>query len=406
MITEQTTIDEAEKALANFLLDIECLRPLAKYTSGVNVFDVLRITKTEIRHSNMLAWLLNSNENHGLGDQFIRGIFQCLVEGSEKLHKDIFRVLMADFRKFTIRREYNNIDLLLTSVTDKIVLCIENKIDSEEHDNQLHKYYSDITQEYSSEEWLRLFVFLSPDGREASDSDNWLVLSYSQVAEVLQHCMRENEINDDSRMILEHYLKIIRRDIVTDKELIEICNNIYTKHQKALDLIFDNKQDVSSVIYSIIVEWCKNKAASNEIIFDENDSNKSYIRFTTANLNTLYPLYNLPLSGWKNNHPAFYEFNNNNGKIRAICSVSAKNLPQSLIERTKLILKDKCLRDDWTWKTILSFKSCKSVEDGHIIEKERIHKFLDTVLSQIKDFEIEKMSELGLINPIQSDKHN
>ena len=64
------------KALKDFLLDIECLDPLAEWTSKFNLFDILRITKTEIRHRNVLSWLLNPNENHGLSDSIIRGFIQ------------------------------------------------------------------------------------------------------------------------------------------------------------------------------------------------------------------------------------------------------------------------------------------------------------------------------------------
>ena len=68
-------VEEADgaKALKEFLLDIECLEPLAEWTSKFNLFDILKITRTEIRHSNMLSWLLNPSENHGLGDSIIRG---------------------------------------------------------------------------------------------------------------------------------------------------------------------------------------------------------------------------------------------------------------------------------------------------------------------------------------------
>lgn len=48
--------------------------------SRFNIFDVLKIFRTEIRHSNMLAWLLNPNENHGFSDTFIRGVIQRIVD--------------------------------------------------------------------------------------------------------------------------------------------------------------------------------------------------------------------------------------------------------------------------------------------------------------------------------------
>ena len=44
-----------------------------------NLFEILRITRTEIRHSNFLSWLLDPKGSHGLGDifltRFVRKIF-------------------------------------------------------------------------------------------------------------------------------------------------------------------------------------------------------------------------------------------------------------------------------------------------------------------------------------------
>lgn len=56
-----------KEALQNLLLDIQCLDRLSKWSNRFNLFDVLKISGTEIRHSNVLAWLLDPNENHGLG---------------------------------------------------------------------------------------------------------------------------------------------------------------------------------------------------------------------------------------------------------------------------------------------------------------------------------------------------
>ena len=54
---DQDIYNENEQALKEFLLDISCLDQLAEWSDSFNLFDVLKITRVEIRHSNMLAWL-------------------------------------------------------------------------------------------------------------------------------------------------------------------------------------------------------------------------------------------------------------------------------------------------------------------------------------------------------------
>lgn len=55
-----------EQALQDFLLDIDCLKELSPWSEKFNMFDVLKISRTEIRHSNMLAWIMDPNENMGM----------------------------------------------------------------------------------------------------------------------------------------------------------------------------------------------------------------------------------------------------------------------------------------------------------------------------------------------------
>ena len=67
-------------ALKDFLLDISCLNALDNWKDEVNIFDVLKVTNTEIRHSNILAWLLDPNENHGIGDSFLKEFITKIVQ--------------------------------------------------------------------------------------------------------------------------------------------------------------------------------------------------------------------------------------------------------------------------------------------------------------------------------------
>ena len=48
-----------------------------------NTFDVLQYANYEIRHSNVLAWLLQPAETHGIGDRFLKW-FVCHVNAGIK----------------------------------------------------------------------------------------------------------------------------------------------------------------------------------------------------------------------------------------------------------------------------------------------------------------------------------
>lgn len=65
-----------EESIAELLVYLEkqSETDFSQWLTGVNIFEVLGITSTEIRHSRILAWLLDPRENHQLKDKFLKKI--------------------------------------------------------------------------------------------------------------------------------------------------------------------------------------------------------------------------------------------------------------------------------------------------------------------------------------------
>jgi hypothetical protein len=60
------------EVLERFVVDNDDLSELEIRIGRFNIFDALSIARTEIRHSNFLAWLLDPSESHGQGPLFLR----------------------------------------------------------------------------------------------------------------------------------------------------------------------------------------------------------------------------------------------------------------------------------------------------------------------------------------------
>ena len=275
-----------EEALKNFLLDIDCLNELLPWTGKFNLFDVLRISRTEIRHSNMLAWLLNANENHGMGDAYIKALLQHLVANDSTERYDVFHLALMDFYGFTVQREWNNIDILLVSNEEKTLIAFENKVGSHEHSDQLNRYRKILEKAYP--DYCRIYLYLTPDGELPSDEDNWNVMTYFDIVDTLEHVAGSIELIPDVRLMIENYIAIIRRDIVDDQQLIDICDKIYKKHQKALDLIFEHRIDNRGQIAATVRETLQKMNDEGSIIFDAN-STDSWLCFHTKEMNAILP---------------------------------------------------------------------------------------------------------------------
>ena len=382
---------DGAKALKEFLLDIECLDPLSEWTSKFNLFDILKITRTEIRHSNMLAWLLSPNENHGMSDSIIRGFIQYVITTFPD-DKDVFDTLLMDCHDFMIQREWHNIDILAVSPNEKFVLCIENKIDSAEHDNQLNRYREIVEENYP--DYNKMYVYLSPEGTEASDSDYWCSMSYQEVLGIVESVKKKVKLLPDVELLVSNYIEAIRRDIVGDERLVQICAEIYAKHKKALDLIFENKPDRAMDVANIFKAWAIEKTDMGEMEVALEKCGKTYVRFTTKIMSEILPDSEEADSGWNTKNRYFYEIRNidGNGFLMSL-TLSSRNLTdeqREICKRINEFYPSKQQKSNWQWRTPFATKQVKIDEE---MSEEKIFEQLDKRWEEIKAFE-KKLKEL------------
>lgn len=376
-----------EIALKNFLMDIECLDSLSAWVSKVNIFDILKISNNEIRHSNMLAWLLDPNELHGFGDLILNGLFQYIVKNNES--NNIFDILLMDYYSFSVLREWNNIDLLIVSTKEKCVICIENKVFSDEHDDQLNKYKNIVNDTYDNA-YKKYFLYLTPEGDDSSDNQLWISISYNDITSIISKNLKRVELPQLSALMIDNYIDIVRKTIVGDEKLIEICNEIYLKHRQALDLIFDNKFDTMNQLNSMIKEWCKNKTSQGTIIFDNNQASKRNVSFTTPIFKQIIPDVLEMVGGWRTNNFFSYSIRLYEDKFRVIfevCNINITDSQRKDCDKLISLIKPSDKRINWTWKTLKSWKSYKITDIMTNEAKEYIFSKLDDVLCSIIEFE-------------------
>ena len=379
-------------ALKDFLLDIECLEPISSRADKFNIFDILKITRTEIRHSNVLAWLINPSENHNLGDSIIKGIIRNISLSFEN-NEEVFNALLIDGYDFTVQREWRNIDILAVSENNKMVICIENKIDSTEHNNQLNNYRAIIENTYA--DFRKIFIYLSPYGNQASDPDNWYAMSYQNILDIIVNAKDKKKLQPDVELLIENYLEAIRRDILKDEKLAQICKEIYYKHQRALDLIFENKPDRASELADIIQLWAKQKSKEGEIDFNPENSSKCYVRFKTKNMSYLLPDYPSAKSAWKTNNFYFYEINNIDGKEFYITlALNSTNIPDELravCNKINSVFPSRPNKVNWVYRYPFTTNSSKTNDE---LTEEKIFKQLNDKFDKVKIFEKELLDKL------------
>lgn len=373
---KQKTGSESDKeALLKFMQDAECLDALSKWTNDFNIFDVLKISRTEIRHSNLLSWLIDPNENHGLGDSFLYGIIVLLSKELDQ--KTALHLLSSDLYSYNVFREWNHIDILLISNQNRVVLAIENKVGAHEHnsgnseESQLITYKNKITSQYY--DYKKIYIYLTPDGEEPSDND-WITLNYSDVVTVLEkvYSSKANQLGSDVSLLIKNYIDNIKKNITMDQELINLCNSIYNKHRRALDLIFENRDDVVSQISNnckSIIEQIPG------VTFDNSSKSKKYLKFRTTGLNDAFqgidPKY------------YYYQFEIDEKHITVMLEYhkeKAEQLDDEIYEtmmefRKKFKFCAEPTKPDWVWYRVWKHKTDNVYDENWI--KEKIKKIMD-----------------------------
>lgn len=263
------------EALAKFVVENEDLERLEALLAEFNLFEAIGAVRQELRHSDFLAFLLDPSGNHALGDLFLKELLKRALLGAANPPLSPVDIDVADLSRAEVRREWKNIDLFILDSASGFDCTIENKVDSGEHSDQLGRYRRAVESEYPGHR--HIFVFLTPDGRLPQDQA-FIPFSYASIAEVVDKLReaRGSTLGADVTTLMKHYTTMLRRHIVSDSEVPELCRKIYQRHKQALDLIFEHKPDLqwdlSHAVQQMIV-------TSREHGIHADYTSKAYVRF-------------------------------------------------------------------------------------------------------------------------------
>lgn len=378
--------NEKEKALLELMQDIHCLDVLQRWTDGINIFHVLKIARTEIRHSNMLAWLLDPNENHGLGTSFLRALITDLSKShsygfaaEESVYydailtpKDAISLLSSDLTDTRVYREWNHIDILL-KLPKGIIVAIENKVDAAESTNdgksQLTKYRDVLNKNFEGEKILKLY--LTPNGDSPSqENQDWKVYTYFDILSILTSVndRHSNNLSVESQALINNYIDVLNNEIMDNLELKSLCNEIYKKHKLAFDTIFEYKESATSMAADICFRRLtdfKKDQSEIEIISQKSGVN---IQFSTPG--------SRHLQSQLKDVKAYYQFVFKPSKydgVSASCSLTLNNLHKKYEDENAQVINNFAVKNecspgkDWEWKGIWGTNQVFEVIDDTVI---------------------------------------
>ena len=265
-----------------------------------NIFQILRITKNEIRHSNFLSWLLDPNQSHKLGDIFLKRFLREVFSSDKFGSIDQVDVEGMDLSKVEIQREWKNIDILIK--LENVVVCVENKVLSKEHSNQLRRYKEIIENQFPNHH--KTFVFLTPEGSSSDDeSDSYEPISYEFIVDSLDRIISVygESLNEQVKNYIKDYITIIKRELMGTDKLTELSKKIYQNHKELFDFIIEHKPEVVDDLSVIMKEELQKRGW---ILGSEN---KYYVRWLTPKIQDLIYYNTETKNGWNKRESFLFE---------------------------------------------------------------------------------------------------
>lgn len=179
----------------------------------------------EIQISNMLAWLLDPSQAHGLGDHAIKSILtragQC--EEAANLPANDRRFLAASnihslgFSSMVVATEVDvglkdardRLDVLIVDAVANFYIAIENKFGARQSEEQLKKYRKGLEKLFPGFRGVHIFL----DSYEAAaDDELWLPIGYDWLSEFLRRCEQQDSVSDSVRLTLAQFRAVVEEE--------------------------------------------------------------------------------------------------------------------------------------------------------------------------------------------------
>ena len=351
-----------EQVLHAFALDSD-LERLEDLMAEFNLFDVLGISRREINHSAVLAWLLNPNGSHRLRDYFLRNFLsQTAAEARKRgiLTSTQFDIDSWNLRDVQVATEHYNIDILLIGEKGGFVCLIENKIGSNEHSDQLTRYLDTVNRKYAG--LTVLPVFLTPYGTEPR-VEQYVPFSYEMVACLIERTLKMggSTISKEVNSFLKQYLSNLDRYVLDTVDNIDkLAYHLYHKHSEAIRRISRARAWPDKMIWNIVESAIRRYAPDLQHV---RPNQQNWRRFSPLSLRDIVELRQGTCEVRIGNLVLF-EFICDNKALDLYCTVDSHLQVNEIHERIKELVQtnwkpwnSKGIRsggDAWYWKHILS----------------------------------------------------
>ena len=363
-------------------------KELAAYKPPFNPFEITGVTRRELTHSSVLAWLLRDKANKEFRQIFVTWIrdrivaeakkkgdhhkLQKLWEGLEvpENHED------SSLEPKIVRTEKGDktsrIDVFAHFESLKLVIGIEVKVEAGEQLNQVTKYQKFLCQKYPDPGYKKVIVFLTPKGypseTKSKHSDAYVLeMSWSDIAWMVRK-MR-SALGDENNFRMQFSRHLERNIAMNETEEQRIVRELLSEGDNAETLDKINNNWPSLQIYS--AQWKK-------IVAGICDAKEESLEEETDTENGIVEELKIRIPEWKKAGLPFtlmlHKYQNHNAGVRVLLSQCDYSKARAKLKKfascSNGVVNDKFPPvEDWdAWHSVLAKDETASEPEHTLID--------------------------------------
>lgn len=156
-----------------------------------NFFNVAGYPHYENVVSNILAFFLNTKEEHGFNDLWLRSLIECYYDKHGDQNYGAFEGYATDdeVQREVLTEGRNRIDIVVPT-NSNLVVVIENKILSSV-DNPFDDYHHSVEKTYKGNNLIEILLSLKKESDQAGDDYIFVNITYDQLLQKVRQNMGE-----------------------------------------------------------------------------------------------------------------------------------------------------------------------------------------------------------------------
>ena len=247
-----------------------------------NLFSILSIERYELKHSALIANLLDPKGSHGCGDAFLRAFFEIALKGTAYPFESSSPDSCTEHYTGPIAGDTGGrIDILVKS--SQYGLIIENKIYAGDQDKQLTRYDNYGKETLGAGKYLLVYLTLygcdaskESTATKSAEEVGYLRLSYAEdILRWLEQCARLAYDKPLVRESLNQYIRTIKQLTYQDmnQENIEKIIDLAVDHPEVVATLSSNRDAIAQGIRKkYIFAELKKYADQKGWLYDDSES--------------------------------------------------------------------------------------------------------------------------------------